>query len=160
MEEQTNRGKPQRYIEYRGEQRKLSELAKQHGIDPRTLATRIDRYGWTIEKAVNEPVKNGGIRKVIKGRKVPVESRSYGIRTQIVNRLMETFFNDPRQFEEWIQGEMKSDYGSFYKTYIMPFLPKDSNPLLDGGKEKATISVEFNIDGRPQSPPTIDITEQ
>lgn len=40
------------YLEYKGERKSLQEWAKITGIKPKTIQCRIDRYGWTVEKAL------------------------------------------------------------------------------------------------------------
>ncbi|MCK1783377.1 hypothetical protein L9Z73_03085 [Pseudomonas sp. TNT11] len=39
------------------------ELAKHFGIPPKIAQSRISRYGWSIEKAVTEPMREDSRRK-------------------------------------------------------------------------------------------------
>lgn len=45
-------------VMYKGECVALSILAKEHGLSPATLAARVNAMGWSIEKALSEPVKD------------------------------------------------------------------------------------------------------
>lgn len=147
------RGLPPRLVKYRGETVPLKQLAKDHGMNARTLSSRLER-GWSVEKALSEPVQHGSTNK--RGV-IPVDKRGFGTRTKIINTLMETFFKNPKRFERWVEGEMDRDYGEFYKTFVMPFLPKDTNALLDKTQEKAVINIQFNANGKAD-PPTFDVT--
>lgn len=44
-------------ITYRGETRCISEWAERLGHDPHTLADRLQRYGWDVEKALTTPTR-------------------------------------------------------------------------------------------------------
>lgn len=46
-----------RYITYHGETKTLHEWSQQIGINYSTLKARIVDYGWTVEKALNTPVR-------------------------------------------------------------------------------------------------------
>jgi hypothetical protein len=142
---------PPRKVLYRGEERELRELCKEYDIRYATVQRRLDRFNWPLEKALTEPPA-----KRTKRGLVPVEKRKAGIRTQIVDQLMQTFFADPHRFEDWVNEQMDNDFGQFYKTYIMPFLPKETRPSLDG-QEKAKISIEFNFDTAPSKAAVIDV---
>jgi lambda repressor-like predicted transcriptional regulator len=143
---------PPRYIEYKGESVRLKQLAIKHGIHPRTLAGRIDK-GWPIEKALTTPV----VPVVPKAKaKTKPDDGKQSTRTKIINKLMDSFFDDPTEFERWIAEEKKKNYGNFYKTYIMPFLPKDTSPAQDRPQEKAIIAIEFNT-ASGATPPSLAI---
>lgn len=53
-------------IEYNGRKYHLAELAREAGMAPTTLHSRLS-YGWSVERAVSEPVNNSG-NKGRKGR--------------------------------------------------------------------------------------------
>ncbi|MGL5732317.1 MAG: hypothetical protein ACRCX5_14505 [Bacteroidales bacterium] len=46
------------WIEFRGERKSLTEWAIQLGFKPNVIMERINRYKWSIEKALTTPVKN------------------------------------------------------------------------------------------------------
>ena len=43
---------------YKGETKSLAEWSRRFQIDYDVLKSRVRRYGWTIEKAIETPVKN------------------------------------------------------------------------------------------------------
>lgn len=45
-------------LEYGGEKLCLTDMAKRHGIRPSTLHDRIRVQGWTVERAIETPVKS------------------------------------------------------------------------------------------------------
>ncbi len=55
--EQSSNTSRNRLIEYNGESRTLFQLARDYKINPKTLAHRLDDFGWSIEKALTTPVK-------------------------------------------------------------------------------------------------------
>ena len=57
QETQMNNVSYNRYITYQGVQYTLSELAKAHNIDAAKLRQRIDRYGYSVEKALTKQEK-------------------------------------------------------------------------------------------------------
>jgi hypothetical protein len=46
-----------RWIEANGERLHVAEWARRLGTSPQNIFTRINRYGWTEERAVTEPVR-------------------------------------------------------------------------------------------------------
>jgi hypothetical protein len=46
-------------FEYQGQQLTLGQIAKLTGMRPQTLNSRIYRSGWTLEKALSEPINTG-----------------------------------------------------------------------------------------------------
>lgn len=54
---QHNNTRVNRYIEYNGETHTMAEWARITGIKYVTLNTRINKYHWSIEKALTEPVE-------------------------------------------------------------------------------------------------------
>ena len=62
-EQQNNKRNNVRY-EVDGVIMTLSEIADKYGIKCGTLSARINRYGYTIDEAINESVKYGGRRKI------------------------------------------------------------------------------------------------
>jgi len=136
-----------RLVVWQGEERKLCDLAKEYNLNMRTITTRIDRHGWDLAKALETPAKQQ--------KPTPpsvIEERRFGTRTKIINNLMETFYAEPERFEQWCKDKMDEDYEKFYKQFVMPFLPKDQNRLLDRGNEKAVINIEFHGGSNPQPP--------
>lgn len=60
MKEQCRNKSSNRLLSYKGKTQCLSDWAAEIGIDRRTIAKRIDKLGWTIEKALSTPVNGGG----------------------------------------------------------------------------------------------------
>ena len=54
--EQGNNTRRNRILEYNGETHTLTEWAQIKGMKLSTLSARINSYGWTIEKALSEPL--------------------------------------------------------------------------------------------------------
>jgi hypothetical protein len=46
-----------RPLTLRGETKLLTDWASEMGIRPSTLSMRIDKYGWSIEKALTTPIR-------------------------------------------------------------------------------------------------------
>lgn len=62
-QENRRRGSDQIRVMYKGKQRYLAELAREHGIDPTQAGSRY-RHGWTVERILTTPIlKRGGYRK-------------------------------------------------------------------------------------------------
>lgn len=55
---QANNTRRNRVLEFNGERRTLSEWAKWAGLGWFTLRTRLDYYGWSLERALTEPPKH------------------------------------------------------------------------------------------------------
>ncbi len=53
----SSKRRPGEVIEFRGERRRLHDLAKEHGISPKTVRSRMRLLGWTLERALTEPAK-------------------------------------------------------------------------------------------------------
>ena len=53
---------------YNGEERTLTELANINGINPCTLYARVSKLGYSVEDALNIPVKNHGSRYSLNGK--------------------------------------------------------------------------------------------
>ena len=56
--QQLNNKRTSRILAMNGESRTIAEWADKLGIDWHTIRNRVDRYGWTIEKALTTPVKS------------------------------------------------------------------------------------------------------
>ena len=54
--QQMNNMRSNRVIEYNGESMNLNQWADRLGVKREVIRDRIDRYGWSIERAMNEPV--------------------------------------------------------------------------------------------------------
>lgn len=50
--------KSQLVYELDGERKTLSRWAREHGLKPRQLYERVERYGWDLEKALTTPIKS------------------------------------------------------------------------------------------------------
>lgn len=61
-EQQQNNRRNNQKFEYQGESLTVPEWARRYGMNPITLETRINRHGWTIEKALTTPIKPRGAR--------------------------------------------------------------------------------------------------
>ncbi len=59
LKEQHRNRRDNAYVNYKGETRCVSEWAETVGMNPELLRDRL-RYGWTMERAWNEPVRNKG----------------------------------------------------------------------------------------------------
>ena len=144
--------RPARFVEYKGEMVKLKQLAKDHGINPRTLTCRIDEQGMSLEEALVKPILQDHQRR--KARPPKPGDKMLSTRQRIVETLMDTFFEDPREFERWVEEQKKRDYGKFYKDFIVPFLPKEVSPAMERGQQKAIITIEVNNTTTNPSPKT------
>lgn len=56
--QQLNNRRVNRVLELNGERRTIGEWSVKLGIGWSTIRNRVDRYGWTIEKALTTPVKS------------------------------------------------------------------------------------------------------
>lgn len=56
--QQLNNRRVNRVLELNGERRTIGEWSAKLGIGWHTIRSRVDRYGWTIEKALTTPVKS------------------------------------------------------------------------------------------------------
>lgn len=56
--QQLNNRRNNRILELNGERMTIGEWADKLGIKWDTIRSRVDRYGWTIEKALTTPVKH------------------------------------------------------------------------------------------------------
>lgn len=56
--QQLNNRRVNRVLELNGERRTIGEWSAKLGIGWSTIRNRVDRYGWTIEKALTTPVKS------------------------------------------------------------------------------------------------------
>jgi hypothetical protein len=54
-----------RFITFEGQTKCLSQWAEEKNILAATIADRIDKRGWSLDKALNSPVRKGGGRKNI-----------------------------------------------------------------------------------------------
>lgn len=54
---QGNNTRRNHFIEFNGECHTMAEWAEIKGMKLQTLSNRINQYGWTIEKALTEPVR-------------------------------------------------------------------------------------------------------
>lgn len=57
MKEQQNNRSNNRWIEFRGDRRTAAQWAEHLGIGRSTIEARIDRYGWSVERALTTPVR-------------------------------------------------------------------------------------------------------
>lgn len=77
MKEQTRNRSSNRFLTYKGKTQCIVDWANEIGIDRRTITKRIDKLGWTVEKALSTPLqkKGGGdlIDKTIRSSKTSVE---------------------------------------------------------------------------------------
>lgn len=53
--EQARNRRSSRFLEYRGERRTLSEWAERTGMSPHNIKQRVDKLGWSVEKALSTP---------------------------------------------------------------------------------------------------------
>lgn len=45
------------FVEYKGKRQSLKKWSEDLGVNRKSLADRIKRYGWSIEKAIETPFK-------------------------------------------------------------------------------------------------------
>ena len=63
-EEQENNRRDNHWIEYKGERKTLAQWAKHLGIKQVTLQTRLNKLGWSDERALTTPtLENKGVKK-------------------------------------------------------------------------------------------------
>ena len=55
--EQSRNQERTRFLEFRGERLSVSEWSERLGIKSRALRHRIDSYGWSVERALTEPLR-------------------------------------------------------------------------------------------------------
>ena len=58
--QQSRNKRSNRMLKHRGEKRSMAEWAEKSGISPQTLSTRINKLGWSIEKAITTPLRGNG----------------------------------------------------------------------------------------------------
>lgn len=56
-DKQANNTRRNRIVEFKGERRTLAEWAKKSGLTWYTLRSRLDNYGWPLERALTTPVR-------------------------------------------------------------------------------------------------------
>lgn len=66
---QGNNSRHNHMITHNDKTQSLSDWARELGFSFHTLSNRINRYGWTVERAFNTPVGNQGRKTIEKGRK-------------------------------------------------------------------------------------------
>lgn len=60
LEQQKNK-RTNVYLEYKGQTKILTDWAKEFNLTPTTIKSRISRFGWTVEKALEtRPMHKGG----------------------------------------------------------------------------------------------------
>lgn len=59
IEDQYNNTRKSRYIDAFGEKMTIAQAARKYGINPATLAKRIDEYGFSVEDALTRKPKHG-----------------------------------------------------------------------------------------------------
>lgn len=55
--DQANNTRRTRFIEFNGERHSVTEWARRLGINQSTLSMRINKYGWSVEKALKTEVR-------------------------------------------------------------------------------------------------------
>lgn len=63
MKEQNVNRRNNHYVTYKGETKTITEIANEHGLEVENLLNRINYFGYTIEEAVEKPVRNYPRRK-------------------------------------------------------------------------------------------------
>lgn len=54
---QNNNRRNNRLIEYKGQTKTLKQWAEETGVGKAALESRLDRYGWSVERAIETPVR-------------------------------------------------------------------------------------------------------
>lgn len=57
MKQQQRNRRGNRFLEHCGERLTVAEWAERVGVPSATIRSRIDRYGWTVERALTEPYR-------------------------------------------------------------------------------------------------------
>lgn len=65
QKEQNNNRRNNRILTLNGESFTMQEWAEKLGMNKHTLRRRIFKYGWSVERALTEPVHNNGRKKSI-----------------------------------------------------------------------------------------------
>lgn len=63
VKEQSNNTRCNRVIEYDGKKKNLGQWAEEFGISRACLTRRLDKYNWSIEKAITFPVNKKNINQ-------------------------------------------------------------------------------------------------
>jgi hypothetical protein len=63
--EQARNKRTNRRLTYRGETATLIEWSERTGIGETTLHQRLKKYGWSVERALSEPVRGGGRSAIV-----------------------------------------------------------------------------------------------
>lgn len=63
IKEQANNKRDNNYLTFNGKTQTVVQWAEELGIIPVTLEARIHRYGWSVERALTEPVHNNGVKR-------------------------------------------------------------------------------------------------
>ena len=58
MEQGANK-RNNRIIEFNGERMHLAEAARRYQISEAAIRVRVDKFGWSIERALTEPTRPG-----------------------------------------------------------------------------------------------------
>ena len=110
-------------VEFRGEQRILSDLSKEHGLDP-TIVYRRLRRGWDLERAITTPtgyVRPWKARPRYEEDLAPVRD---SIGTRIIERtkrklVVGEYYRLPRPYIKKENGEIKDN--RYKLVSLMPY---------------------------------------
>lgn len=98
--EQANNKGDNHILEYRGEQKTMAEWAKLMGISLQTLANRINRSGWTVEKALTMTPRHNPVE--FRGQKKNARewARELGLRPKTVEERLRRGWSVERALTE------------------------------------------------------------
>lgn len=97
----------------------IKRLAEEHNIKYPTLKWRLEN-DWPLEKALTAPVRELTPKK----EKAPTER---SIRRKVRDKMFDLFLKHGfKKLEEELKEACDDSALKFFKTYLMPFVPKDN----------------------------------
>ena len=119
-------------LTHNGETKPVTEWAKQLGLSPSTITTRLNKQGWSVDKALTTPPDSYG-NKLAAGKT---------IKEGILARIMKAIERNSKEVEEQIDQAVKSNLFQLLKE-ITPLLPKEQ---AERAEKAATQNVGIKIE--------------
>lgn len=151
-------------VEYKGkEYPSMKKLCELKSVTTEMVTLRMKK-GMSLEEAIDTPKKNASERNplIATADKTCRKPVPVGVRAAVARSLFEIFAEHGMvAFEEAVKREVKNadTVLPFFKTYLMPLIPKEALQALDG--EKASMQsthMHINVDGAYIPPNIIDVT--